>query len=42
MLTAAGTLDVYGVDAIIHHYKRAAGELWKLCWSGGVGAANRG
>jgi hypothetical protein len=34
----AGTLDVHGVDEVIHQYKRAARELWKFCWSGGVGA----
>jgi hypothetical protein len=34
----AGTLDVHGVNEIIHHYKRAAPELCKLCWPGGVGA----
>jgi hypothetical protein len=34
----AGTLDVHDVDEVIHHYERAARELWKFCWSGGVGA----
>ena len=33
----AGTLDVHDVDEVIHHYHRAARELWKFCW-GGVGA----
>ena len=33
----AGTLDVHDVDEVIHHYERAARELWKFCWSGGVG-----
>jgi hypothetical protein len=33
----AGTLDVHDVDEVIHHYHRAARELWKFCWSGGVG-----
>ena len=34
----AGTLDVHDVDEVIHHYYRAAQELWKFCWSSGVGA----
>ena len=34
----AGTLDVHDVDEVVHHYERAARELWKFCWSGGVGA----
>ena len=34
----AGTLNVHDVDEVIHHYERAARELWKFCWSGGVGA----
>lgn len=34
----AGTLDIHDVDEVIHHYHRAARELWKFCWSGGVGA----
>ena len=34
----AGTLDVHDVDEVIHQYHRAARELWKFCWSGGVGA----
>jgi hypothetical protein len=36
-----GTLDVHDVhdvDEVIHHYERAAQELWKFCWSGGVRA----
>ena len=33
----AGTLDVHDVDEVIHQYHRAARELWKFCWSGGVG-----
>jgi hypothetical protein len=28
---------VYGVDETIHHYHRAAGELWKLCSAIGGG-----
>lgn len=34
----AGKLDVHEVDDVIHHYKRAARELWKFCWARGVGA----
>ena len=34
----AGTLDVHDVDEVVHQYHRAARELWKFCWSGGVGA----
>ena len=34
----AGTIDVHDVDEVIHHYHRAARELWKFCSSGGVGA----
>jgi hypothetical protein len=33
----AGEIDAYTVDETIHHYHRAAGELWKFCWSGGGG-----
>lgn len=31
----AGELDAYTVDETIHHYHRAAGELWRFCFSGG-------
>jgi len=31
----AGEIDAYTVDETIHHYHRAAGELWKFCFSGG-------
>jgi hypothetical protein len=31
----AGQLDAYAVDETIHHYHRAAGELWKFCWASG-------
>jgi hypothetical protein len=31
----AGELDAYAVDETIHHYHRAAGELWKFCWASG-------
>ena len=33
----AGEIDAYDVDEAIHHYHRAARELWKFCWSGGGG-----
>jgi hypothetical protein len=33
----AGTLDVHDIDEVIDQYHRAARELWKFCWSGGVG-----
>ena len=29
----AGEIDAYDVDEAIHHYHRAARELWKFCWS---------
>lgn len=32
-----GEIDAYTVDETIHHYHRAARELWKFCWSGGSG-----
>jgi hypothetical protein len=32
-----GEIDAYAVDETIHHYHRAARELWKFCWSGGGG-----
>jgi len=31
----AGQLDAYAVDETIHHYHRAAGQLWKFCWASG-------
>jgi hypothetical protein len=34
----AGEIDAYTVDETIHHYHRAAGELWKFCFSGGGGS----
>jgi hypothetical protein len=34
----AGEVDAFTVDETIHHYHRAARELWKFCWSGGGGA----
>ncbi|OHV00491.1 hypothetical protein [Mycobacterium talmoniae] len=32
-----GEADAYAVDEAIHHYHRAARELWKFCWSTGGG-----
>jgi hypothetical protein len=29
----AGQVEVYVVDETIHHYHKAAGELWKFCWA---------
>ena len=29
----AGEIDAYTVDETIHHYHRAARELWIFCWS---------
>jgi hypothetical protein len=34
----AGEIDACTVDGTIHHYHRAAGELWKLCFSRGGGS----
>ena len=34
----AGQVDVHAVDETVHHYHLASQELWKVCWSGGVGA----
>lgn len=31
-------IDVYAMDETIHHYHRAAQELWKFCWSVGGGS----
>jgi thiamine pyrophosphate-dependent acetolactate synthase large subunit-like protein len=35
-----GEIDAYAVDETIHHYHRAAAELWKFCFarSGGTHA----
>jgi hypothetical protein len=33
-----GESDAYTVDESIHHYHRAAGELWKFCFSRGGGS----
>jgi hypothetical protein len=27
----AGEIDAFDLDELIHHYKRAARELWKFC-----------
>lgn len=32
-----GEIDAYTFDETVHHYHRAARELWKFCWSGGGG-----
>jgi len=32
-----GEIDAYAVDEIIHHYHRAAAELWKFCFARGGG-----
>ena len=31
----AGSIDEFELDALIHHYKRSANELWKFCGSSG-------
>jgi hypothetical protein len=31
----AGQLDVFTVDEVVHHYHRAARQLWTFCWSSG-------
>jgi len=31
----AGQIDEFDLDDLIHHYKRAATELWKFCGSSG-------
>lgn len=33
----AGEVDAYDMDETIHRYHRAAGELWKFCFSRGGG-----
>jgi thiamine pyrophosphate-dependent acetolactate synthase large subunit-like protein len=33
-----GEIDAYAVDETIHHYRRAAAELWKFCFARGGGA----
>ena len=32
-----GEIDAYAVDETNHHYRQAARELWKFCWSSGGG-----
>ena len=34
----AGQVDACTLDETIHRYHRAAGELWKFCFSGGGGS----
>ena len=34
----AGEIDAYATDETIHHYHRAAAELWKFCFARGGGA----
>jgi hypothetical protein len=29
----AGKIDAYAMDETIHHYHRAAAELWKFCFA---------
>jgi hypothetical protein len=31
----SGEIDEFELDAVIHHYKRSATELWKFCGSSG-------
>ena len=31
----AGEIDAYAMDETIHHYHRAAAELWKFCFARG-------
>ena len=31
----AGEIDPFGLDELIHHYKRSAQKLWSFCGSGG-------
>jgi hypothetical protein len=33
----AGSMDTYDIDQVLHHYQRAARELWKFCWGTGGG-----
>jgi hypothetical protein len=33
-----GEIDAYAADETIHHYHRAAAELWKFCFARGGGA----
>lgn len=33
----AAEIDAYALDETIHHHHRAAGELWKFCFSRGGG-----
>ncbi len=31
----AGEIDAFELDAVMHHYQRAARELWKFCSASG-------
>lgn len=31
----AGEIDVFELDELVHHYKKATQELWKFCVGGG-------
>jgi len=33
-----GEIDAHAIDETIHRYHRAAGELWKFCFSRGGGS----
>jgi hypothetical protein len=33
----ADEIDAFALDETIHHYHRAARELWKFCWAGSGG-----
>jgi len=34
----AGEIDAYAADEALHHYHRAAAELWKFCFARGSSA----
>ncbi len=36
-----GDIDMFELDDVIHHYKRAARELWKFCAVSGSHATSR-
>jgi hypothetical protein len=37
-VTSADEIGAYAADETIHHYHRAAAELWKFCFERGGGA----
>ena len=37
----AGEIDAYAADETIHHYHRAAENLWKFCFARGGGTHGR-